>query len=67
MCEKKCCPLLMVLAVILVLAAIAATVYLVLKKMDKLSRCIVPIENGYFGEKDEDNDVPFTTDRDFVE
>ena len=65
--KGKCCPIWTVLTVILILAAIAVTVYVILQKLHLLGYHYQPMDEGYWpDEKEADNDVPRATDHDFV-
>lgn len=74
MTEKKCCPVWTIVAVILVLAAIAVTVYFVFKKLHLLGCRFKPMDEGFWVEEDKlpaegtdgDSGVRYTTDQDFV-
>ena len=62
------------MTIILVLAAVAATVYIVLKKLQLIGYRYRPMDEGYWPEEKEDllspstdsSGVPYTTDQDFV-
>ena len=71
LCNKKCCPIWTVITIIFVVAAIAATIYIVLKKLHMLDNQL--IGEGYWPEEDSqkadaaaENGVRYTTDQDFV-
>jgi len=71
MTGKKCCPLWTIITVVMVLAAVAVTVYFVLKKLNLLGCCYQPMDEGFWVEEDtageaDSNGVRYTTDQDFV-
>lgn len=71
---KTCCPLWAIITAIVILAGIAFTAYLVVKKVHMLRNCYKPMEEGlheYEGnqvdpQKTDDSGVMYTTDQDFV-
>ena len=65
--KGKCCPLWTVVSIILVLAAIAVTVYVILHKLHLLGYHYQPMDEGYWpDDKETDSGVPRATDHDFV-
>ena len=71
--DKKCCPIMTVIMVILALAAIVALVCVLAKKFNLLEK-LENLEGHFAAERDGfvieetggDNDIPYTTDKDFV-
>ena len=71
MTVKKCCPLWVIITFVMVLAAVAVTVYLILKKFHLLGLHYQPMDEGFWVEEDtvsesDSNGVRYTTDQDFV-
>ena len=71
LCAKnRCCSIWTVITVILILAAVVAAVYIVLKKLNILGYHYQPMDEGYWPEDDNpkvaESGVPYTADQDFV-
>ena len=70
MCNKKCCPIWTILAIILVVVGIAVAVYAILQKLHMLGYRYQTMDEGYWpdepDQKETYSDVPRATDHDFA-
>ena len=67
---KRCCPLMTIVTVVLVMAAVGVFIYMVLKRLDELGGYFSPPEPDEViveaEEADQESGVRYTTDQDFV-
>ena len=65
---KKSCPIWIIVAVVLLLAAVAVTAFLVIKKLEMLNSGAVIDEPDFTEQPEvpEEGGVPYTSERDFV-